>query len=78
MAPEAARRDAAIAAAGQAYAAGVSDVWELYQREGALGVARAACPGGSEEKIQQLTEQAERSAQKACTRNTGQRQQGAT
>jgi hypothetical protein len=62
------RRERAIAGTGATYAAGISDIWETWQRGGPEAVAQAACPGGNEAEILRLTAQAERWVQKARAR----------
>lgn len=47
-------RSAAIADAGALLAAARTEMHEVYQREGADGVARRACPAGSDEERERL------------------------
>ena len=47
-------RSAAIADAGALMAAARTEMAQVYAAEGAEGVARRACPAGSDEQIQRL------------------------
>lgn len=47
-------RDQAVAEAGALMAADRTEMHETYQREGAMGVARRACPGGDDAEIARL------------------------
>ena len=60
------RRERAISEAAAAFAAIQAEIHELHDRGGPRAVAEAACPGGSEEQLQRLTEKAERWAAKAA------------
>ena len=53
-------REEAIAAFGLALSEARNEMAAVYQREGAMGVARAARPNGSDEELQALAAKYER------------------